>query len=802
MTNLPDSIVSRPGWKAERHERYIALARLVLAWEHAWPALWPATAIIGLYIAAAFLGIADALPGALRSLILVAVLVATGYALYREFRNWRTPGWEDAARRVERDSALPHRPITERNDRLSVGAGDPFAESLWRAHVVQLLRRLGRLKLKPPAPGLAAKDPWALRYIVLLVLCAALLFAGADWQRRLALAFTLDEGAGAPVVSLDAWITPPAYTGWAPLYLRPGTNAVVAAPAGSELVLRVHGGRIAPHLQFYPEPSGGIPAFSGQTRAWGTSARLTSDVRVGISAAGQRLGSWRIRVIADQPPVIAFAVPPGRTERDALRIAYTAGDDYGVVSARAIIRPIARNNVARNNHASLALDLPLPSASAKTVSETLYRDLTAHPFAGLDVQITLEARDAPGQIGRSKAISLRLPERIFTNPLARALIEQRQALALNGLQARGHVADMLDALTLAPQRFYANQSNVYLGLRTAYWTLRDARDGRDIARVQDMLWQIATALEQGGLLDAAAQLRAIQQLLSQALAQGAPQSVIDSLLQRYQQALQNYLRAMAQNGNHTAGGPLPKNAKIITPKDIEAMLKAIQQLAQTGARAKAQELLAMLQNLLENMRPGGAGSGQPDKALSGAIQGLGDIIGRQRQLLDKSLRQGQGAGDPKDGGGAGLANQQGKLHEDLGRILKGLGGRKLPGGDKFGQAGQAMGDAHDALGRQDFGSASDAQKNALQALEQAAGQLAQEMMKQGGQGQNGQSQGAEDPLGRSSGANGGVGGDTKIPAASEIQRARQILEELRRRAAQPGRSKQELDYIDRLLREF
>jgi len=35
-----------------------------------------------------------------------------------------------------------------------------------------------------------------------------------------------------------------------------------------------------------------------------------------------------------------------------------------------------------------------------------------------------------------------------------------------------------------------------------------------------------------------------------------------------------------------------------------------------------------------------------------------------------------------------------------------------------------------------------------------------------------------------------------------LQRARAILEELRKRAAQPGRPKEELDYIDRLLRQF
>jgi hypothetical protein len=73
------------------------------------------------------------------------------------------------------------------------------------------------------------------------------------------------------------------------------------------------------------------------------------------------------------------------------------------------------------------------------------------------------------------------------------------------------------------------------------------------------------------------------------------------------------------------------------------------------------------------------------------------------------------------------------------------------------------------------------------------------MMKQNGgsEGQEGQ-----DPLGRAEGANGRTGGDTKLPGASALERARKILEELRRRAAEPGRPKEERDYIDRLLRMF
>jgi hypothetical protein len=195
------------------------------------------------------------------------------------------------------------------------------------------------------------------------------------------------------------------------------------------------------------------------------------------------------------------------------------------------------------------------------------------------------------------------------------------------------------------------------------------------------------------------------------------------------------------------------------------------------------------------MHSGGTQSGQADKQSGQAMKALGDIIGRQRQLLDKSLREGQGAGDPKDGGGKGLANQQGQLRRDLDRLLKGLGSEKPSGADKLGDAGREMGNAQDALGEQSFDRAGQAQKNALQNLEQGAGQFAQQAMKQNGQQ-------AQDPFGRTEGAYGRTGGDTKLPDASELARARQILEELRRRAAQPGRSKEELDYIDRLLRLF
>jgi len=41
-----------------------------------------------------------------------------------------------------------------------------------------------------------------------------------------------------------------------------------------------------------------------------------------------------------------------------------------------------------------------------------------------------------------------------------------------------------------------------------------------------------------------------------------------------------------------------------------------------------------------------------------------------------------------------------------------------------------------------------------------------------------------------------------IPLMSDVQRAREVLDELRRRAGERGRPQDELDYIDRLLRRF
>ena len=90
----------------------------------------------------------------------------------------------------------------------------------------------------------------------------------------------------------------------------------------------------------------------------------------------------------------------------------------------------------------------------------------------------LEARDAIGQKGVSAPVTFQLPARVFTDPLARALIEQRQHLATSDAAGRKIVLLTLDALTIAPEHFYEGKNDIFLALRSAFERRQERQDRR------------------------------------------------------------------------------------------------------------------------------------------------------------------------------------------------------------------------------------------------------------------------------------------------------------------------------------
>ena len=431
MTRYSQPTEFRAG--SDRIARRVWAARLIVAFERLWPRLWPATGIAGIALALALFDAYAPLAWPLHALVLACFVTAIGLALYFNLQHFVWPQWDDGARRLERDSGFVHRPISEGDDELAAGRGDPYAEELWRAHLMMRLRSLGRLRLKAPHSELPARDPRALRFVVLLLIVAGVVVAGSDWSRRLLAALGPDA---ATIATLDAWIDPPSYTGEAPIYLGKDGPHALAVPQGSVLNLRVHG---ADHL---PSVTLDGVRFEGGDGEYSASTKIPASGHVRVRAGGHTIGSWKFAVIPDQKPFIAFTAPPSVTDRQALKLSYKASDDYGVVSAKAVIRPHGRGG------APITIDLQLPERSTKAVSQTVFRDLTDHPYAGLLVDITLVAADATGQTAVSRTVTFRLPQRIFTDPLARALVEQRQALASIGEPVRGRVLRTLDALTI------------------------------------------------------------------------------------------------------------------------------------------------------------------------------------------------------------------------------------------------------------------------------------------------------------------------------------------------------------------
>ena len=104
----------------------------MLAIERLLPRLWPAFGFFGFYLALALTGIFAFMPWPVQALLLAATITAGALALYDGFEDFAWPRSLDAARRLERDSGLMHRPISERDDVL-VG-DDPLARELWDLH--------------------------------------------------------------------------------------------------------------------------------------------------------------------------------------------------------------------------------------------------------------------------------------------------------------------------------------------------------------------------------------------------------------------------------------------------------------------------------------------------------------------------------------------------------------------------------------------------------------------------------------------------------------------------------------------
>ena len=862
--------------------RKVRIAQVVIAFERVWRALlWPFL-VTGGFVLLTLAEVWSALPVLAHKGGLAALGVALIVSLVPLARV-RWPDREEGLRRLERVSGMRHRPASSFEDEIGqdgLGEGAPAEQrAIWALHKERLAAMFARLTAGWPHPRLARADPYALRAALLLLLAIGFVAAGDSTWQRFTAAFAMDSRDSAARFRINAWVTPPLYTARAPIVLADGADnqniRQITVPEKSLLLIRINGrGGARPGVRTNAAGtslSQSIDAAREEDGFAEYKITIKEPLSVVVGATGLARATWNFDVIKDAPPSVELSEEPSRTPRGGLRFGFRVQDDYGVASAQALFALPKDTAKSTPDAASAALELfeppviplTLPRANAKTAEARIFKNLTSHPWAGLKVVMTLVARDQAGQEGRSAPYELVLPSRKFNEPLARAIVEQRMKLVRKPAE-RKPVERALDALTLAPE-YFLDDKVLYLGLRTARWRLRHDRTPKGLKSVVSQLWDLALRVEDGDLPRAEADLKTAQENLRRALEDGASEAEIAKLMQELRAALDRFLQAMAekarQNGNlaQMPEGLGPQQS--LSSKDIEQMLRNIENLAKTGSRDMARQLLDELSGMMQRLEMGQASPNAQSRKMMNALKGLGDVIQRQQKLLDETFKElreretreenaleeqrraerrgamgeqggqpgrregrrgrgrqgqqgrgrtGEGEGQQKGRGRGdgerrygGLSDRQGDIRKRLDGLLEQLRtlGTRPP--EQLEGAGRAMSEAEKALDQENVGRASQQQTLALDRLRQGTQSVAEQVLQtlttamgQGGQGN-------KDPFGRPERTQGpDLGMSVKIPDQIDIQRAREILDELRKRLGEPSRPMLELDYLERLIQKF
>ena len=841
--------------------------------ERVWPPLVFALAVAVFFLAASWLGLWQFAPRSFRIAGVALFAVAVGVAL-APLARMRRPAARDVLARLDRDAEANHRPASSLVDSLANDDGDPATRAMWAAHRARLERAVDAIRVAPPSPRMAERDPYAIRFGAALLAFAAAVAAGPEMYGRLGAAFDWrsDQAIAAAASSrIDAWIDPPSYAGRPPAVIdfKTADAQTLNVPEDSVLVVRGDPSVVETRIEGAITPSDQKSEPGDKTRAerrW----TIHGGGKATILRNGAPAAVALLSVTPAGAPTVVSTEEPRANISGSLTLAYRVEDRFGLASARAdFARPHEQAGQAGRTLApppQAALVLP-PTANGVGDARTTV-DLSEHPWAGAKVTMTLSAVSVSGKTGQSEPIEVTLPERTFHNPLARALVEQRRDLILDPDHAPKQVETALAALAIAPELF-DTPANIYLGLKQANVSLHGAKTDADLLDVAAMLWAMALQIEDGDATQAERNLRAAEQALRDALQRGAGDEEIRKLMEQLREAARRFMSEMARE----SAPDTTAEDRNLQAQDLDKLLDQMEDTARNGSREEAQAMLDQMQEMFENMRSARDGEESPgEREMRKQIGELEKLLHDQQALRDDTFRsdqrdrargrshnraappgeddqqaqpnedgsprspnEGDNEADPSvrpdqdqaDKDALPLDQRQRALRDrlaELQRKLKSLGMKGEKGfDDAQGDMKEAEGDLSGDQGKSGTGgqngktgkgAAVDAQGRALEALRDGAQGLEKQMQGQGqgkGKGRNGKGNyvarrarpgdpPADDPLGRGpEGDKGREEGPLKETAGA-AERARRVMEELRRRLADPTRPVDERDYLERLMK--
>ena len=832
--------------------------------ERAIQAFWPLWTFLAMSMAVPILGLQNLVPAeAFRIAAGVSITGLLLLALYGVLR-FRWPLRREAIERM--DGSLHGKPLSMLADVQAIGKGDLASEAVWHAQMRLMAARAEKANAVAPNLQLSEKDPLGLRYVALMCLSIALLFGSISHVETVANSNRGENAAAAVVSTWEGWIEPPEHTGLPSLYLAdqsrhlnvPMMSRVILRFYGEPGAITVsetvssgsdHATTDMDH-EFFVSGDGmlRLEGFSSVVE-WSISAIVDEAPHVEILPSDLETafdGQMSQRFAAgDDYGVVSgtatFLLDHERLERT-----------HGLS-----VEPEPRDPIV--------LDLPMPIVgSRENFEEQLVENLSANAWAHLPVVLELEVRDALGQIGTSERQAMHLPARRFFDPLAASVVELRRDLLWSKENSK-RVSQLLRAISHMPdESLFRNEAN-YTRLRYILRQLesydssgRFSNENRD--EVAEAMWKLALKIEDGDISNALERLRAARERLEEAMRNGASSEEIARLMEELRDATRDYMRQRMrhamQNGELNQQ-QMSDSSQMLEQRDIQNFLDRIQELMEQGRFAEAQQALEEFQRMMENMQMAQGGSGQPSAGQQ-AMEGLAETLRNQQGLSDEAFRNlqeqfnpnaeagenqmnegqsgGLGRGQSHEGQGAGRSDRQGSgeggmLAEEEGQSRLGLADRQaalrrelrrqregLPyldgeagraARDALDRAGDAMDGAEEALRNNDVANAIDRQAEAMEELREGMRNLGQALAEENSSGNNqGQALGQfgeqrTDPFGRRPGLGRNAGTrDNLLQGEDTYRRAREILDEIRRRSGEMQRPDMELQYLERLLDRF
>nr|WP_275064830.1 MULTISPECIES: TIGR02302 family protein [Bartonella] len=778
----------------------------ILSFERIWVRLLPLFLVLSLFCSFSWLGLFGVLGYWFHLFLLGVLLVCAGVSLFFLI-GFRFPTMREVDQRLERVNDLKHQPLNIQTDHLCSENEEDFSAVIWREHQRRMAKQLVHLKTGFISLNSAAYDPLALRALCVLLFVCAFSFSFGSRGGRLADAFDFRPVVDEKFMRIDAWVTPPAYTGMAPIYLTKDEKTQLEIPEGSDVVVRVvNGAGVTVKAKTVEEGQNVLFSEKNENPIVHFETHLKHSMDLFVSSRRKKQ-QWHLQMIKDAFPTIDWLEKPGRILTGSLELRYMLDDDYGVTKAFVEIEPLFQNKNASSLYKAPEIKLLLPRGG-KGKMRTVY-DVSAHPWAGSQVKITLVAEDGAGQKGRSKTFVMILPQRIFSNPVARAVSELRRLLALD-VSARERVLDMLSALFVRPEKGLQNAAH-FLVLQSAWTRLSLAQTEEDLRGVVDYLWQIALGIEGYQLESVQKNLKQAQAALRDALRYGAPAAEIERLMADLRQAMDAYIQALAEKA---PDGQVSKNSKSLKSPNLsedtlQEKLNLIEEMAKTGSSLAAEQLLAEIEQTLDHLHVQKGNQNEGEKSQSAQMKEkmdqLGDLMRRQQEILNEThqleMEQKRGENVPEKQKKS-LKKRQAELQSELSTLEKELSEQGFETGEALKRAEEKMNSAKDALDHGNHQASIQNQSDALESLRQGAQSVLKKMretLKETGNDQDADS-GQKDPLGRPLSSKTGEGQEGKaLPQESDQMRTRQILDEIRKRLGKEHIPEAEKNYLERLL---